>query len=159
MSSLSPKSAVSGYEHAIAGFGAGATATLLTYPLDLLRTRFQGADSPPAFSCLSPHTNAGHTADDRPHAVKDLQYVNESLRYKSVWDAVRSIVQREGIRGTDPLLFCAFATLNSTGDHVHVVPGLYQGFSPNFIGSAIAWGQYFYLYVLSVMAAQCKSVN
>jgi hypothetical protein len=26
------------------------------------------------------------------------------------------------------------------------VPGLYQGFMPNFIGSAIAWGQYFYLY-------------
>lgn len=26
------------------------------------------------------------------------------------------------------------------------VAGLYQGFMPNFIGSAIAWGQYFYLY-------------
>jgi solute carrier family 25 folate transporter 32 len=95
MSSLSPKSAVAGYEHAIAGFGAGATATLLTYPLDLLRTRFQ---------------------------VKDLKHVNESLQYKSVLDAVRSIVRQEGLRG------------------------LYQGFMPNFIGSAIAWGQYFYLY-------------
>lgn len=48
MSSLSPKSAVVGYEHAIAGFAAGATATLLTYPLDLLRTRFQGAHPAPA---------------------------------------------------------------------------------------------------------------
>lgn len=95
MSSLSPKSAVVGYEHAIAGFAAGATATLLTYPLDLLRTRFQ---------------------------VKDLKQVHESLRYKSVWDAVKSIVRQEGL------------------------PGLYQGFMPNFIGSAIAWGQYFYLY-------------
>jgi len=42
MSSLSPKSPVVGYEHAIAGIGAGASATLATYPLDLLRTRFQG---------------------------------------------------------------------------------------------------------------------
>jgi len=95
MSSLSPKSSLAGYEHAIAGLGAGAMATLLTYPLDLLRTRFQ---------------------------VKDLQHVDESLRYKSVWDAFRRIIRHDGVRG------------------------LYQGFSPNFIGSAIAWGQYFYLY-------------
>jgi hypothetical protein len=32
------------YYHAVAGLGAGTSATLLTYPLDLIRTRFQGME-------------------------------------------------------------------------------------------------------------------
>jgi hypothetical protein len=30
------------FEHAVAGLGAGATATLLLHPLDLIKVRFQG---------------------------------------------------------------------------------------------------------------------
>jgi len=97
MSSLSPKSPVVGYEHAIAGIGAGASATLATYPLDLLRTRFQ---------------------------VRDVQMraTTSPALPPSVWGTFASIIRNEGPRG------------------------LYQGFWPNFIGSAISWGQYFYLY-------------
>jgi hypothetical protein len=106
MSSLSPKSKVAGYEHAIAGFGAGATATLLTYPLDLLRTRFQGIflvlHGLVAVGIASPNVHRSP-----PGPVMDLKHVSASLRYKSVWHAVTNIIRLEGPQGTILLLHSA----------------------------------------------------
>lgn len=74
----------------VAGFTAGAVATLLLHPLDLIKARFQA-----------------NTARSHP------------IHLGSTSIAFRNIL------------------------HQHGWKGLYQGLSPNFLGSTISWGLYF----------------
>lgn len=80
------------FQHMIAGSTAGIFSKTIMQPVDLIKTRLQ---------------------------VQDGRGKHE---YKSIFDAFRSIIKYEGIRG------------------------LYRGLTPNLIGSGVSWGIYFFTY-------------
>jgi len=84
---------LTGHSHFIAGINGGIVSTLACHPLGLLRVRYAANDG-----SLS-----------RP-------------QYKSYWDACRTIVRAQGIRG------------------------IYQGLTPNLIAAPLSFGLYFHIY-------------
>eukprot|EP00291_Cryptomonas_curvata_P013941 CAMPEP_0172205748 /NCGR_PEP_ID=MMETSP1050-20130122/32794_1 /TAXON_ID=233186 /ORGANISM="Cryptomonas curvata, Strain CCAP979/52" /LENGTH=126 /DNA_ID=CAMNT_0012884673 /DNA_START=29 /DNA_END=406 /DNA_ORIENTATION=+ len=80
--------------NAVAGAIAGFTSSVVTHPLDVVKTRFQVHDGR---TCTVP-------------------------KYRNTLHAMISMNKTEGFRT------------------------LYSGFTPNLVGSAVAWGSYFYVY-------------
>ena len=91
------------WKHCVAGVSAGGVATFALHPLDLIKTRFQVNDA------RSKITSKSLEATVVP-------------RYKSVFNAFRSIVKQEGLKS------------------------LYQGVDAAMFGSAVSWGLYFFFY-------------
>jgi hypothetical protein len=112
------------YTNAVAGGAAGFAATLATYPLDLIKTRFQG-NSPRCSAArviVSPTITADGCRCVCVCAVTDTTRTWSFGRYRSTGDAFRSIVRASG------------------------VSGLYGGLPASLFGSAVAWASFFYTY-------------
>jgi hypothetical protein len=134
--------------HALAAGIASATTTLVSYPLDLIKTRFQGTNPFASYRAV-PKT---HFVSSRVFLVHDGMRTNLP-RYKNIFHAFRHIYRSEGIVGT----FFAFksvrfhffsATFKSL--IVFLVPrlGFYAGVTPAIVGSAVAWAAYMFTYAL-----------
>ncbi|KAI3617499.1 hypothetical protein CBS9595_003408 [Malassezia furfur] len=106
-------------DHAFAGMAAGTIATLCMNPLDLVKTRFQVNDA--AFSA-APAERSGFY--QRMHARRWAWYALGGKPGVDVLDALRGIVQHDGVRG------------------------LYRGVVPNIVGNASSWGLYFLFYTM-----------
>jgi len=81
---------LSPYGHSIAAGTASATTTLLTYPLDLIRTRFQGRSIIFALGL----TNSNFLVHDGRRS--------DISKYRGIFHALKLISVKEGVRGTLP---------------------------------------------------------
>ena len=94
-------------DHFISGISAGAGATLVLHPFDLIKTRMQMQVSSAADAAVPSSASASAVAAAPP---------------SSSLSTARRVVRAEGWQS------------------------LWKGLSPNLVGSAAAWGSYFFLY-------------
>ena len=106
----------------MAGFGAGTVATLVMHPLDLVKVRFQLAETPsrPATPAASSTSGAAGNAVAGPSTAK------KPPLGRAVYYALSDAVKTDGWKG------------------------LYRGLVPNLVGGASSWGLYFLLCVHTV---------
>ncbi|KAL6063030.1 Solute carrier family 25 member 32, variant 2 [Balamuthia mandrillaris] len=83
MSSMDAKNKLSPYAHAVAGLGAGMIATITTYPLDLIKTRFQVQTK-------------WKNATIMPTSTPPTQ---ANIRYRSLAQALATVARTEGLAG------------------------------------------------------------
>jgi solute carrier family 25 folate transporter 32 len=109
--------------NAIAGVAAGFSSSVITHPLDVVKTRFQVR---PRRRCHTEHYTAASAA----------------------WLTARSVCQvHDGIKTHVPKYRSTLHALVQIARSEGVVT-LYAGLSPNLLGSTVSWGSYFYCYNL-----------
>ncbi|WVQ95278.1 hypothetical protein IAU59_002373 [Kwoniella sp. CBS 9459] len=120
-------------DHAVAGLGAGTVATLVMHPLDLVKVRFQLADTPSSSSSsrrplpsaipASSSSNSSSSLGAAYNAQSTLPHHVQKPRFGTgVYTALKDAVQVDGWKG------------------------LYRGLVPNLVGGAGSWGLYFLFY-------------
>jgi solute carrier family 25 folate transporter 32 len=103
----------------VAGFLGGATSTVLLFPLDVVKVRLQvseGSGRRPTAAAAHPTQQVGAARSTTTAEVVGLPKRKKFLR------TFFGIIKHEG------------------------GAALYQGLTPGLVGSAIAWGGYFYVY-------------
>jgi len=111
--------------NAIAGVAAGFSSSVITHPLDVVKTRFQvwGA--------------AGRRCHTERYAAAS-----------AAWLTARTVCQvHDGIKTHVPKYSSTVHALVQIARSEGVVT-LYAGLSPNLLGSTVSWGSYFYCYNL-----------
>jgi len=105
----------------LSGFVGGASGTILLYPLDLIKVRWQVKED--QLNVLGKQKKSCKSNNSIKSITKSKNKVFPNNAYrKSIINEVRVIIRREGYLG------------------------LYQGLSPALIGSGVSWGGYFFLY-------------
>lgn len=77
-------------DHAVAGLGAGTVATLVMHPLDLIKVRFQLADSPRAASFSTSPTST---------AAGEISQAKKPGFGRAVYGALADAVRADGWKG------------------------------------------------------------
>ncbi|KAJ9099745.1 hypothetical protein QFC21_003743 [Naganishia friedmannii] len=115
-------------DHAVAGLGAGTVATLVMHPLDLVKVRFQLANTPLSSTLTIAKTTARttpsplSTADPVVNLAKTSAAAVKPRFGTAVYFALKDCVKQDGWTG------------------------LYRGLAPNLVGGASSWGLYFLFY-------------
>ena len=113
----------------MAGFGAGTVATLVMHPLDLVKIRFQLAETPRHPPPPPSQPTAGPSrlpSSSTPTIPSDSSHSMARKRPgfgRAVYGALEDAVKTDGWKG------------------------LYRGLVPNLVGGAGSWGLYFLLYI------------
>ena len=105
----------------IAGISGGTVSTVLLLPLDNIKVRMQVNEETTTTNKKKTSISQKTTTASASSVKRTNKTSYPILRFRSI-SLIRGIVRHEGIIG------------------------LYQGLTPAVIGSALAWGGYFYLY-------------
>lgn len=106
----------------MAGLGAGTVATLVMHPLDLVKVRFQLAETPRATSRSQAISSFSTSPTASTSGAAGSSFTSKRPGFgRAVYGALEDAVRTDGWKG------------------------LYRGLIPNLVGGAGSWGLYFLL--------------
>jgi len=109
-------------DHAVAGLGAGTVATLVMHPLDLVKVRFQLAETPRRTQSIQSTASFSTSPTSTSAGAASSSYTSKRPGFgTAVYGALSDAVKTDGWKG------------------------LYRGLVPNLVGGAGSWGLYFLL--------------
>ena len=153
-------------DHAVAGLGAGTVATLVMHPLDLVKVRFQLAETPPGSSrgtILSATPTPAASGSPLPyHSISALASNGSSSSVLGPSTSTSRILPSSSYprsslsppfsslaKGKAPVRPPRLGTGVYRALEEAVIAdgwkGLYRGLMPNLLGGASSWGLYFLL--------------
>lgn len=112
----------SSWKSGVAGFTGGAVSTVLLLPLDNVKVRLQVNEGSTTTASAAEGTANGMAKAPTINTGTLVMNQQQSKKRLGAIRMLRGVVKYEGVRG------------------------LYQGLVPAFVGSAVSWGGFFYVY-------------